>query len=137
VKKPRSIAHDGVCKVMGLWVALVMFAGCSGTGPVPVEGVVTLDGKPLEGATVMFRPAQGRPSAGKTDAAGRYRLRYTSERDGAVPGTHVVSITTLDDSDDTGPNPKEPIPAKYNSASALSVTVGSGQTSHNFDLLSK
>lgn len=137
MKKPLAMARDGVRKVMGLWFTLVMFAGCSGTGPVPVEGVVTFDSKPLEGATVMFRPAQGRPSVGKTDAAGRYRLRYTSERDGAVPGTHVVSITTLDDSGDTGPTTKEPIPAKYNSASELSVTVGSGQTSHNFDLQSK
>jgi len=122
---------------------LVALAGCGpgGIEPVPVEGVVTLDGSPLADAHVLFRPTEGRPSAGKTDAQGRYRLRYTAERDGALPGTHAVSITMLADDagdDDGGSQPRrESIPARYNSQSELSAEVGRSRTTLDFDLESK
>ena len=43
---------------MGLLVSVVVLvaAGCSDNGLVPVEGILTLDGKPLSGATVYFVP---------------------------------------------------------------------------------
>jgi hypothetical protein len=121
-------------------LAVIFVAGCGdGTDPVSVEGVVTLDGSPLVGATVMFRPEEGRPSAGTTDAEGRYRLRYTSERAGAVPGQHVVSITMLDDGgDDDAPKKKrEPIPARYNAKSELVAEVTGSKVKADFALESK
>jgi hypothetical protein len=133
----------------GSWLTLALAAiaiGCggSGTDPVPVEGIVTLDGTPLAGATVMFRPEGGRPSAGKTDIEGRYRLRYTGERAGAMPGRHVVSISMLDgdggSDDDAGAAPKkkrEPIPARYNAKSELVADVTGSRMTLDFALESK
>jgi len=124
-------------------VLVLAAAGCSGgSNPVLVEGVVTLDGNPLEGATVMFRPEVGRPSVGKTDSAGKYVLRYTSERDGAVPGKHVVSIAMLDDESGSDESDgrrrrRDPIPARYNSKSQLTTTVAGSRMTLSFDLESK
>lgn len=54
------------------------FVGCdSGLKTEFVEGIVTLEDKPVEGALVTFIPASGgtaRTAAGTTDARGRYTL---------------------------------------------------------------
>lgn len=123
------------------WLAVVV--GCSGCGSelklVPVEGMVTLDGSPLAGAEVLFRPTQGRPVAGDTDDAGRYRLQYTPERFGALPGPHVVHITTVREGDeDAASKPKkERVPARYNVRSELAVMVADDRKTYDFALESK
>lgn len=74
------------------------FAGCNGeTGYV--EGTVTLDGQPIDQATVTFYPEEGRASLGRTDSAGKYKLLYTSSLDGAVIGEHKVTISTKVDAE--------------------------------------
>ncbi len=69
-------------------------SGCGGSKLVPVEGVVNLDGKPLEGATVVFLPdgVPGRPAQGLTAGNGRFRLSTASEP-GAAPGDYKVLVT--------------------------------------------
>ena len=81
--------------LLALSVLLLCFCGCpSSSGNVGwVDGVVTLDGEPIEGATVRFYPETGRASSGKTDANGYYKLRYTRSEMGAVIGKHKVTIT--------------------------------------------
>lgn len=136
----RPSAGSFVGMLLAGAVLVLAAAGCGGgTDPVLVEGVVTLDGKPVDGVTVMFRPEVGRPSVGKTDADGRYTLRYTSERAGAVPGKHVVSISLLGDesgSDESnGRRPRqEPIPARYNAKSQLTALVAGPRMTISFDL---
>ncbi len=74
------------------------FSGCWSRGPetIPVQGIVTLDGKPVEGATVSFSPkAAGRPATGTTDAAGHFSLTTFEPGDGAVPGEHVVTVSKI------------------------------------------
>jgi hypothetical protein len=58
-----------------------------------VRGTVTYRGKPLAGASVTFM-AQGAPRAavGKTDEAGNFQLTTFEPGDGAVPGTHSVTV---------------------------------------------
>jgi|688.fasta_scaffold80424_3 hypothetical protein len=126
------------------WICLgVVIVGLSGCGSdiklVPVEGKVTLDGSPLAGAEVLFRPKQGRPVAGDTDAAGRYRLQYTPERFGALPGPHVVHITTVREGDEDAASkpPRERVPARYNARTELEVTVADDRKSYDFALESK
>ncbi len=75
-------------------------AGCGGTPFVPVSGRVTLDGKPVEGATVLFQPKVSDPNAvavgsiGKTGPDGGYTLAVIARgNDGAVAGTHHVTIS--------------------------------------------
>ncbi|HTN74651.1 MAG TPA: carboxypeptidase-like regulatory domain-containing protein [Pirellulaceae bacterium] len=76
-------------------LTLLLFPGCQ-RGPelLPVHGTVTLDGQPIENASVMFvAVAGGRPAAGITDSAGRYALTTYKPNDGCAPGKHTVCIT--------------------------------------------
>ena len=81
-------------------VALCLVAGCgSDLGLVPVEGTVTLDGKPLANKSLLFTPELGEgPSASAiTDGSGKYELLAvvtgtTSDVKGAVPGPYKVSV---------------------------------------------
>jgi hypothetical protein len=84
-----------MAKRVGLLIlGVVLLPGCGGPKLVPVEGVVDLDGKPVEGATVVFLPdgVSGRPAQGLTAGDGRFRLSTVSEQ-GAGPGEYKVIVT--------------------------------------------
>lgn len=103
---------------------LSLVCGCSSADVpelAPVEGTVTLDGEPLEGALVTFnKVGGGRPAYGRTDADGWYQLTYMDGIAGALPGEHVVWITTYREGDPDADDPeaqktrKEEVPAQYN-----------------------
>lgn len=79
----------------------LVLVGCGPSRPetVPVSGHVTLNGQPVEGATVMFSPeAEGRPATGTTDADGRFTLKTFEAGDGALPGVHSVTVTKVESS---------------------------------------
>ena len=87
-------------RTLCLIAAALVVAGCGPKGPDVqfVEGVVTLDGKPLDGAAVAFVPVDkaGISAAGKTDADGRFRLNATQGKKygkGTVVGEYVVTVT--------------------------------------------
>jgi hypothetical protein len=87
-----------------------------------------MDGKPLPNATVVFVPANGRPSGATTDEDGNYVLNYTEGRQGAIPGESTVRILTMRDADrdENGqpiPGRPETVPARYNSDSTLTFNV--------------
>ncbi len=79
---------------------MALLAGCSEeSGPklVPVSGVVTYHGKPLEGAVVTFCPMSltdetPRPGESLTSASGRYDL-LCMDRPGLPSGKYRVVIT--------------------------------------------
>jgi hypothetical protein len=72
-------------------VLCLLLAGC-GSSRTEVAGVVTLDGQPVEGAAVSFKPTAGGPAAfAATDAQGRYRLE-SANRPGVTPGTYEVTV---------------------------------------------
>jgi hypothetical protein len=116
--------------------------GCGGDTPTlgKVTGTVTLDGKPVEGATVRFEPiSSGLPTAfGRTDAAGRYELWYSRGNKGASLGESVVRITAFQDANEDSGQKKRPevVPAKYNAGSELKVEVKRGAQVHDFALKS-
>ncbi len=58
-------------------------------------GIVTYNGDPIEGATVVFQPAEGPLALGKTDAEGRFTL-LTGGDSGAVVGPGKVAITAVE-----------------------------------------
>lgn len=73
--------------------ALVPLTGCGGVTLLPTSGVVTLDGKPVEGATVVFTSPDGKTNAsGITDAAGGFTLS-TGDKPGAAAETYKVTVT--------------------------------------------
>jgi len=55
-------------------------------------GTVTYQGEPVPNLFLNFKPEKGRPSWGVTDDQGRYWLRYSNSRDGAVTGPHTVWV---------------------------------------------
>lgn len=79
---------------VALALLVALLAGCNrGPNLVKVTGKITLNGKPLEGAAVLFHPQSGgRPASGQTDATGRFRLTTIREDDGAAPGQHTVTV---------------------------------------------
>ena len=82
-----------------LLLVLAVFSGCGPGGPViaPVSGVVTLDGKPVEGAAVGFVAVGDGPVAnGTTDAEGRYTLTCMNQS-GAVVGEYRVIVSKMVD----------------------------------------
>jgi len=121
-------------------LAFLQFVGCyRSAGPelAPVTGTVTLDGKPLDRATVMFQPASGRPSFGTTDKDGKYAMRYTIERLGVMPGTSTVSITSVVEDDQGNKVRGELLPRKYHSQTELTADVQAQASVFDFKLVSK
>jgi hypothetical protein len=85
-------------RVIALLSILVLIAGCGSNGPemAKVRGIVTLDGKPVEDAAVGFAPQNGdRPATGTTDASGQFTLTTFTPGDGAVVGTHTVTVSKI------------------------------------------
>lgn len=149
---------------------LLASAGCGGgaSGPkyVNVTGVVTLDGKAIEGATVTFSPkGEGSMSMGLTDAEGKFQLKTATGKNGAAVGEHGVAIALSlnlgsqqpkvpddglappTDAELGGRTPSAPqstvrwiIPERYSdpAKSGLNVTVpAGGLKEHKFELRSK
>lgn len=87
---------------IGALLAMVVFTGCGRSGPevVPVEGTLTLDGKPLASKTLLFTPIGGTPghgAGGSSNAEGRYTLRAvvpgaTRDYPGIPPGRYRVTV---------------------------------------------
>lgn len=139
--------------------ALALLAGCSSAASdkwtkdrpktFPAEGVVTYQGKGVEGASVTFASKErtGTAAYSITDAEGKFVLSTFGENDGAAAGDYTVTITKKHV--DTTPNPKDPngpplksvekslIPAKYASSgtSKLTATVKDGaENKFSFEL---
>lgn len=132
-----------VCAVLVLTVA-----GCSSgsSSPpvelVPVEGMVTLGGEPLVGASVMF----GGDAMGETDAQGHYELSR-GDRKGVPVGEYqvVVEKWVMPDGslykNDEGISPidsgaKQEVPRKYSNmeTTELKATVPAGGGKIDFEL---
>ncbi len=131
-----------------LALTLAVAAGCDGEPRrEPASGSVTLDGRPLEGANIEFRPEGGQGLAvGSIIEGGHYRLPNPP---GLAPGRHRVSITSVADAKATPdqapdldlarPKGKKPgsIPARYGEGSTLQAEVTAGGNSFDFELTTK
>ena len=146
--------------------SIMAVVGCGGSKWPPTyksSGTVTLDGTPVERATITFYPLDGqKPANATTDANGAFELTSFNAGDGATPGSFGVAIqkfpaieietipggTPYDESmnTDEGPSPdseKDPVnelPEKYSNheKSGLSATVVTdGENVFTFELKSK
>jgi len=123
---------------------VLCFTGCqpAAKGPplVPVEGLVTLDGKPLAGANVMLVPrgeTRGdKAFYAKTDSAGKFiAASADGKQKGAAVGNYQVVLNKLvkPDGSDFVPDPnsgpedtggfRELLPPAYSDASKSTLTA--------------
>ena len=134
-----------------VWLAvgallLMAIIGC-GSGRATVQGSVTLDGSPVDGAQIIFEPADRTgPTAGGRIENGSYRL---SGESGVPPGEKIVRITGTRPTGrkvEAGP-PSPPgtmvdvierfIPLAYNRGSKLKCEVVAGTNTYDFQLTSQ
>ena len=86
-----------------LVVALAFCVGATGCAKkktlVPVEGTLTLNGEPVEGATVCFVPVDGNvgaAAAGATDSSGHFTVTTGSASSaGTASNGYIVDRRTL------------------------------------------
>src|SRR5262245_1891984 len=139
-------------RVRLLFLGVLLSAGCAGSKVAPVSGRVTLDGKPLAHATVVFQPDSadknpGPGSSGVTDKDGRYTLRVmTTNAAGALVGKHKVTVTAYEgdaEGESSAPSAtnkvirKALVPHEYNVHTKLTFDVPPrGSADANFDLKS-
>jgi hypothetical protein len=139
-----------------VWVmAVIVLAGCRPSYQqrvtlVRAHGTVTLDGKPLDKAIVIFEAPDGSFSYAQTNSKGRYDLRFDSYERGVTPGKKTVRISMnrrllgLNSNDEGAPDdraggsfPKQPaerVPPRFNTHSELSVEVTPDRHAYDFDL---
>ena len=133
--------------IMFLPVALSA-CGRGGMTYSPVSGKVTLDGKPLANANVVFIPIakpgsdiSGDTAGGVTDENGQYTLKTSTRdglKDGAQVGKHRVSISkqfTRGEGDRSITN--ETLPRRYNEVTELTADVAAGTNQKDFELKSR
>jgi hypothetical protein len=118
-------------------------AGCGGPVKRAISGSVTLEGKPLDEAVIMFVPLA--IQAGKTGAAiqqGRYEVPQDI---GLLPGRYRVEIADDPPIDHAAmgqpPKPlptRRRLPVRYSTASPLSIEIApTGSTEFDFPLTSE
>jgi hypothetical protein len=129
--------------------ALALLAGCAKPREfAEVEGVVTMNGKPLEGIEVLFLPDPefgnaGNTSIGLTDRQGRYRIHNDRDKkDGTVLGIHrVLLIDSYANTDPAGlANKPSRIPTHYAEAGSTplkNVEIKTGKQELNFEVKGK
>jgi len=125
---------------------VIALAGCSGGGnadrppTVPVQGVITFKGQPVEGASVTFqRTDRTRSAVGRTDARGQYTLTTFEPGDGAMTGDYEIKIVKYqqpeeEPEDGVTPPLKSLIPEKYAKGVLKATVQDGGENTFNFDL---
>lgn len=132
---------------VGFGLLSATWAGCGNAEVAPVEGTITLGGKPIGPGVITFVPDKSKGNSGKGavgyfEADGRYTLSTYEPGDGARRGNHHVFITprAVGSSPNADPLPGQqklpPIPKKYSNRnqSLLSAEVNAGSNTIDFDL---
>jgi len=103
---------------------LLLLKGCGGSGMVPVRGVLTFDGAPLEQASLAFLPdGEGEPAHSMTRAGGAFELDTHDQR-GAKPGKYRVTVTKLEFGGMKTPEPpRSVVPEIYRSKESTPLLV--------------
>jgi len=121
--------------------SLVLGLGCGSGKFAPVSGTVTMNGKPLAGALVIFSPIAkegsidaGPGSSGKTNDKGEYTLTSDTGGTGAFVGKHRVSVSLMNPGTGESDDRRRPgqlvnqVPVRYNGKTELTYEVPAGGT---------
>ncbi|MGQ9606295.1 MAG: hypothetical protein ACUVTW_08845 [Thermogutta sp.] len=148
----------------GLAVAAIVLGGACNRGSnkpktYPVTGTVTLNGKPVPGATVNFTPKEQAPpgqsgpqaASAVTDEQGKYQIGTFAKGDGALPGEYLVSVTKYEGGGPTGgggseeeyrpprpgeesPVPKNVLPQQYANPNTSGLSVKVEAKANTYDI---
>lgn len=149
-----KVLADQLGLLVGVAVCLAALGCKRSAGPpqvekLPVKGVVTLDGKPLAGARVVFQPNDpGGTAVGRTNESGAYELEAMSGQSAALQGECKVTISLMLKPDGSPPGPneapmavgaQESLPKKYSfpGSTTLKADVPGGGGTFDFPLTSK
>ena len=91
---PSRFRNDAMRNTLVILAFLILITGCA-RSPLPVQGTLTVDGRPLANANVIFVPddPDGKSATGTTDASGAFRLTTFKLHDGAMRGSYKVTVT--------------------------------------------
>lgn len=132
-----------------LWLSVTgwcLIAGCGESGRASIEGVVTLDGRPLPSGSITFVPLEGTvsPTAGGEIVdgtfsiaakggtfAGKFRVEIAAKRPNGQKIAHPGFGELVDEYE-------QYLPSRYNTDSELQVEVKVGEPNRlEFSLLSR
>ena len=128
------------CASSALIMCLV--CGCGGGGDaggrLAVSGTVHYKGEPVQTGSIEFVPHPGvKTQSGSPITNGRFSIPKDK---GLEPGAYTVKISAMEavaggePGGLPGPDPKELIPAKYNTKSTLTKEIKTGETNLEFKL---
>lgn len=117
-------------------------SGCANTevpGMAVVTGTVVLDGQPVEDGTILFEPKDGEGQAVSAviKKDGRFEARVPQgEKCVRINWPKVTGQKKVSDTPDSLviDTVEEMVPEKYNSKSALMISVGMGKSKLDFRL---
>lgn len=137
-----NLFSNNVLRVLSTFLMAIIASGCGGAPDdmpelAEASGTVTMDGKPLVGASVSFAPTSGnRGASGRTDEQGKFFLSYGGN-DGCPLGGHKVSVSTremlLDEYGGVNGMKEETVPVRYNAQTTLTATVTADSDTNVFE----
>jgi len=114
-------------------------AGCGGeAGPTTVSGIVKVDGQPLAKGAISFAPVDGQSTtSGGAITDGAYSVKVPKGMQKvSISAPKVTGTRKLYDTPDspTMEITEEALPAKFNTATELTLDVTGGSVKKDWDL---
>ena len=130
------------CAMTVLTALLILtLASCDGDvgGRLAISGTVEYKGEPVQQGSIEFIPHPGgKTQSGSTITNGRFSIPKDK---GLEPGVYTVKISSMEGLEPPaepgglpGKDPKELLPAKYNTKSTLTKEVTKTETKFEFKL---
>jgi hypothetical protein len=122
-------------KIILLLLACFITFGCGSSdaikGLVPCAGTITLDGEPLDGASIRFAPvnSSGQSETERRDGTaitskGNFTIKTSSSSSGIAPGSYKVIVHKMvDEKTNTDNSSIKNITGKYSDIETSDLTV--------------
>lgn len=97
--KPGAIGIRRI--LLTTFICMLTFFGCGpsplGSVVVPASGTITLDGRPVANARIIFESESGARSFGRSDGSGAFELVTESGDPGSPTGKFIVRVRSTDE----------------------------------------
>ncbi|HEY0983468.1 hypothetical protein [Schlesneria sp.] len=130
----------GFVLMVGLLASSLLGSGCSGSKPQSyVTGMVSLDGEPVGGGSILFIDEKGQTANAPLQEDGQYSLKCSpgSYRVAISPPPAVDPLAAKSTGQPAAPTIKIPKAYQEVRTSGLMADVAAGTNTHEFELDSK